>query len=463
MKPEAVPPAVDSREATTTARGLARLYPLHGLPHQRQLWSWISFDVANQSFTLIINTLLFSVFFQQVVVRDPTRDDLLWNVTYAVSMLLVVLASPIAGAIADERGWKKRALLLTGFACAGLTCALAFIGAGEFWVALALYIPANFMFSIGENFLASFLPELTSREHFGRVSGFSWGCAYFAALLLLALTAGAMIVFGLGETEAWRPFFVFAGLWFFAFSLPTLAFLRERAAPAGHPTLNVVAAGFRRLAETARETTRFRDIGVLFLASIFYGAAMSVIIMFASILARDFGFTSVDLVLFIAVITVSGIAGTFVPTFFQDRLGHKRTTLALLGVWIATTAGFLVFAILRERAADPAGFPTWPVWLLGNLIGFGLGSLGAANRAFVGYLTPATRSAQFFGMWGLVFKLAAVLTIPFGWAKDAWGTSASLLVLAGFLLIGFSLTLLVNEERGNAAARAAEALELPAR
>ena len=39
------------------------LYPLKGLPQQRQIWSWISYDVANQSFTLIVNTLLFSVFF----------------------------------------------------------------------------------------------------------------------------------------------------------------------------------------------------------------------------------------------------------------------------------------------------------------------------------------------------------------------------------------------------------------
>jgi uncharacterized integral membrane protein len=53
----------------------------------------------------------------------------------------------------------------------------------------------------------------------------------------------------------------------------------------------------------------------------------------------------------------------------------------------------------------------------------------------------------------LVFKLAAVLTVPFGYAKDAWGTPAALIVLLGFLVIGFVLTLGVNEERGLAAAR----------
>ena len=159
----------------------SRLYPLRGLPRQGQLWSWISFDVANQSFTLIINTLLFSIFFQKVVVRDPARDDLIWTLTYAASMVLVVIVSPFAGALADARAWKKAGLLITGFTCAAFTCALALIQPGQIALAIALYIPANFMFSLGENFLASFMPELSSREHFGRVSAFSWACAYSAA------------------------------------------------------------------------------------------------------------------------------------------------------------------------------------------------------------------------------------------------------------------------------------------
>ena len=437
---------------------LSRFYPLRGLPRQGQLWSWISFDVANQSFTLLINTLLFPIFFQRVVVQDPARDDLLWNLTFAVSMLLVVIASPIAGAIADDRAWKKEFLVASGLLCAAFTCALALVGPGMFWLAVLLYIPANFMFSIGENFLASFLPELTKREQFGRVSGFSWACAYVAAFLLLALTAGSMLGFGLSAPGKWRPFFVFAGLWFFAFALPTLLFLKERP-PVGSAAQNLLTAGFVRLAESARHARRFRDIVLLLVASLFYGAGMNVIVMFAAILAEEFGFSDVQLVLFIAVITVSGVAGTLVPTWWQDRLGHKRTTLLLLVVWVVTTGGFILFAWLRGQAADPEAFPRWPLWVLGNCIGFGLGSLGSANRAFVGYLTPVHRTGEVFGLWGLIFKLAAVITLPFGYVKDAWGTTSALWVLLGFIVIGFVLTLFIDEQRGLAAAREEDRLE----
>jgi len=81
---------------------------------------------------------LFSIFFQEVVVRDPARDDFLWSATFGGSMLLVVLASPIAGAMADARACKKALLVGTGFICAAFTCGLAAIAPGQLWLAVLL-------------------------------------------------------------------------------------------------------------------------------------------------------------------------------------------------------------------------------------------------------------------------------------------------------------------------------------
>jgi len=433
------------------------LYPLKGLPKQKQIWTWISYDVANQSFTLIVNTLLFSIFFSEVVVRDDTKDDRLWAITYGVSMLLAALVSPLAGAAADERAWKKRGLVVTGLVCAVFTCALALIQPGQIWLAMALYIPANFAFAIGENFLASFLPSLARQDQVGRVSGFSWGCAYFAALLLLVATAGGMIAMDLQKSDQWRPFFVFAGLWFLIFTVPTILWLKEPAIDqAEHKGRNLLTVGFVRLSESVRQLKGYRDLAMLLLASLFYGTGMSVVVFFASKLAGEYGFTSTKMVIFVAVITVSGIIGTIIPMLFQDRLGHRRSTIFLLLVWILAASGFAYYAHLHEVHAlkgDGTPYPTWPLWLIGNLLGFGLGSLGSANRAFVGYLAPPDRAAEMFGIWGLMFKLAAIMTFPFAWMKDTVGTPQALLLLAGFLCVGLILTLFVNEKRGHAAAQ----------
>jgi MFS transporter, UMF1 family len=180
-----------------------------------------------------------------------------------------------------------------------------------------------------------------------------------------------------------------------------------------------------------------------------------VVVSFASKLAEEYGFSQVKLVLFLAVITVSGIIGTLVPMKFQDGLGHRRTTVGLLFVWIVAATGFAAYAHLHDAhlAAGGTDYPTWPLWVIGNLLGFGLGSLGSANRAFVGYLAPPAKAAEIFGVWGFMFKLAAVMTIPFAWMKDRAGTPPALILLAGFIVVGIVFTLLVDEKRGHAVAQ----------
>lgn len=439
---------------------MRRFHPLYGVPNQGQVWAWVAYKVAGQAFTLIIVSLLFPIFFKEVIAGKGSNGEVLWSWMAAISSFLAVLASPILGAVADSRGWKKRLLLLTGYGCALLTCALGFVPAGAVALTMVLYIAANALYSLGENFAASFIPELTQREHFGRVSGTAWACGYVAALVLLVLTAGSMKLLGTTSTSQWRPYFLMAGLWFAALMLPTLRVLRERPAPPLKPWSqrpNLVREGFRRLWHSVRQVRQFRDLTTLLVAFFFYGMAMNVVISFAGFIVLDFHFDQVLLVGFVAVLTAAGIIGTLLPTFVQDRFGHRLTCLVLLALWIGTIVALAFYAHRWETAADKEAVPRWPLWVLGSLLGLGLGSLGSANRAFVGYLTPVHRSAEFFGIWGMVYRLGAIGTIPFAWVKAEMGMTASLAVLAGFVLVGLLLTLLVKEQRGAAAARAADA------
>ena len=426
-----------------------RFYPLAGMPRQKQLWGWISFDIANQSFTLIINTLLFAIFFSQIVVRDSTIDDRVWALTFGTSMLLTALASPIAGALVDRKGWKKRFLVGSGLSCGILTCLLGTVQPGQVVWAVALYIPANFFYSIGENFLASFLPVVAPPK---AISGFSWGCAYFAAILLLMSTAAIMQTQGLMDPTTWRPFFVFAGLWFLCFTVPTFLFLPEPPPTEETAGGEAVKGGFSALWESLAHTLQFRDLSVLLGASLLYGTAMSTIVFFAGKIAAEYGFTEVKLVLFVAVITFSGVFGTLLPMLFQDKIGHRKTTLILLSVWLVSTLLFAAYAAYYEHMNGQIA--TWPLWIIGNLLGFGLGSLGSANRAFVGYLAPEGHEGAVFGLWGLTFKISAIMTFPFAYVRDTMGTPASLLLLASLVVVGIIATLMVNEKRGRERAEA---------
>lgn len=422
---------------------------------RRQIGSWISYDVANQSFTLIINTLLFAIFFSEEIVRDDRLDDRYWALTFGTSMLLTAMLSPIAGAAADERAWKKKFLIGTGVVCSLLTCAFAGLPAGALGWAVLLYVPANVAFQLGENFLASFLPSLAGPAEVGRISAFSWACSYAAALLLLVLTGALMSFFNLGEARFYRPLFVFAGLWFLLFSVPTMLWLQEPPAPEPRGG-NLVSAGLGRLRETLTHVRLYRDLLVLLAASLFYGTAMNVVVFFAGKLANEYGFEQGHLILFVAVITVTGIGGTLLPMKYQDRLGHRRCTLLLLAVWLFTALLFAGYAAVHRPDS-----PRWPLWLIGNLLGLGLGALGSANRAFVGYLAPPEKSAEVYGLWGMTMKLSALLTFPFAWVRDVLGSAPALLLLAGFVVVGIVLTLAIDEQRGHEAVRGAPLPEHP--
>ena len=96
----------------------------------------------------------------------------------------------------------------------------------------------------------------------------------------------------------------------------------------------------------------------------------------------------------------------------------------------ASTLGFAAFSLMN----DP---PEWIFWIIGNGVGFGLGGIGTASRSLVGRFTPAHKTAEFFGLWGMVFKGAGVVGVfTFGQVRAMGGGSepndfAALLLLAG--------------------------------
>jgi len=437
--------------------------PLRGVENKRTVWAWGMFDLANQSFTLLINTLLFALFFREVVVADEALDDTLWSIAVASSLGIVVILSPVLGAIADLRGLKKEILMTLGVCCAVLTCGLALVPAGggtkAIVIAMAIYIPANVAYQLGENFLASFLPEIATRENMGRVSGFGWSMGYLGALVLLGLTFAIMLIFNIADDKAsWRGLFVFAGIWFLLMMVPTALFLHEKkSAERTELTRTIVGEAFHRLAVTLKQAKEFRHFARFLLAFLVFGFGVQVVIFFSTIIAGSFGFEGVRLVIFVGQITVvAGITAMFVSVY-QDRVGHRKTVEIFLLIWAANAIGLALLAWLQASRGPDGQVAAWPIWLIGNGLGIGLGGIGTASRSIVGVFTPAHRTAEFFGLWGLTYKLAGCIgVLSFGVMRDALGPVWALGLLASFFIAGFLILLSVNEEEGMRAAIDAE-------
>src|SRR5829696_7946822 len=144
---------------------------------KREIWSWAMFDFANSSYTTVIVTVAFSVYFTRMVAPEG-RGDFLWGLGIAISNLIVLSLSPIVGAIADDSGRKKLFLLVTYLTCVIGTALLWFVKPGQVGLGLVLLVISFLGFSFGENLAGAFLPE---------ISRLGWGLGYFGGLGCLLL------------------------------------------------------------------------------------------------------------------------------------------------------------------------------------------------------------------------------------------------------------------------------------
>lgn len=433
------------------------LNPFAKLPNGREVWAWGMYDLANQSFQLLINSLLFSIFVQSVIVQnDLSAGSRAWSMMVAIAQLLVVALSPIVGAIADQKAWKRELLIASGAVCALGTASLALLQPGQLWLATALFVVAAVSCGLGENFLASFLPEIAPRERIGYVSALGWTMSYVGALLLLGVVGAYCFLMHREEPEQARPLFVFAGVWFGAGMIPAMLFLRERAQPATGSAAAVATGAFRQLVRTARETRRFRQLA-RFLAIFFvYSMGTNAIIYFLGQIGAGFGFGLGKLVGFALLMAMTAGLAAALTARIQDRVGHRPTIMAFLLVWTASTAAM--------GAAKLAGAPESVFWILSGTIGIGLGGIGTSSRALVGAFTPASRAAEFFGMWGLAAKLSVIAgAVLFGTVSTRvsadlnTGQAIACFMLAAFFGLGFLLMTLVNVPEGVRTAQDAEA------
>lgn len=494
--------------------------PFKGLPNPREVWAWGMYDLANQSFTLLIITLLFALYFKQVMIAQPAFEssalqagysqaqieifpqeqatravvdgsaggaggvggvgggmdgggggsalsdadfagleqlwhgaqaagDRLWSALVASSLFVVVVVSPILGALGDARQWRKEILLTTGVCCAVLTCALGVVPVEWGLFAGMVFLVANICYQVGENFLASFLPDVSTPRTIGRISATGWTMGYVGALALLLIVVTAMQAFGLGDTARWRPFFVLAGVWFLLGMIPCALFVHERKR-AGPPPGNVLMTSFARLGQTLRHAGEYRQLAIFLGGFFVFGFGVQTVINFASIIANDFGIRGAFLAVFVLQLTATAGIAAVATARYQDRFGAKLTVLFFLAVWIASTLAMVGLDQMTHK-------PQWVFWVVGNGIGLALGGIGTSSRSLVGKFTPRQRAAEFFGLWGLTYKLAgAIGVLSFGLVKAGLGNSAALLLLTGFFVVGGAITLFVSETRGLRAAQRAQ-------
>ncbi|HWN40268.1 MAG TPA: MFS transporter, partial [Gammaproteobacteria bacterium] len=388
------------------------------------------YDFANSGYTTVVITAVFNAYFVGVVAAGENWGTFAWTFALSISYAIVIFSAPIIGAYADAHAAKKKLLLITTSGCVLGTALLSLVGPGDLELAFALIVLSNVFFGTGENIAAAFLPELAKGEAMGKVSAWGWSLGYIGGLLTLAVCLAYVIwARGQGDTEAqFVPvtMLITAGVFALASSF-TFLVLKERARP--QPAEK--GAGLRaltRVGHTLKQARQYEDLLRFLGCIVLYQSGVQTVIALAAIYAQEaMGFTTQDTIVLVLLVNITASLGAFLFGQWQDRLGHRKTlTLTLLG-WCA-------MVVIAYLTTGRAGF-----WVAANLAGLCLGASQSAGRALVGYLAPADRHAEFFGLWGLAVKLASILG-PLTYGAVTWLTDndhrTAMLITGGFFVLG---------------------------
>jgi UMF1 family MFS transporter len=412
---------------------------------RREVWAWAMYDFANSGYTTVVITAVFNAYFVGVVAAGESWGTFAWTLALSISYAVVMLTAPIVGAYADARAAKKKLLAITTVGCVLGTALLGLVGPGDLALAFALIVLSNVFFGTGENLAAAFLPELAKGEAMGKVSAWGWSLGYIGGLLTLGVCL-AYVIFAAGEGQSEAQFvpvtmLITAGVFALASSL-TFLVLKERARPQ-IAEKGTATRALARVGETLRHARQYSDLLRFLGCIVLYQSGVQTVIALAAIYAQvAMGFTTQDTIVLVLLVNITASLGAFLFGRWQDRLGHRRT-LAL------TLLGWCSMVLIAYSSTGQGGF-----WIAANIAGLCLGASQSAGRAMVGYLTPADRHAEFFGLWGLAVKLASILG-PLSYGAVTWLTDndhrTAMLITGTFFVLGLAVLASVDPDRGRRA------------
>ncbi len=416
---------------------------------------WCIYDWANSAFATVILAAVLPVYFASLVPdrgadlfwsSQPVPATALWGYVISLSMVLVAVAAPSLGNLADRRGWRRRLLIIFCLLGSLATCGLYFAGPGQYLLAIALFILGNIGFAAGNIFYNAYLPDLTSGHNADQLSARGFAFGYLGGGLML------LIVFLIIQQHAWLGFadkgaatrfgFLLTGVWWIGFALPAFVWLKGVTVTTG--TVHTLRTP-RDYLKTFSDMRRYRHLGRFLIAFLLYNDGIQTIIAVSAIFAREeLGLGTGTILGCFLMIQFVAMPGALLFSRLAGRFNTKRAVMVSLLFFTAIT----VYASVMNSAVE--------FWILGFAVAIVLGGSQAHSRSLFSSMVPKQRSAEFFGFYAISSKFASILgPLTFAILIEMTGSNRiAILALALFFIAGIMLLIGVDVEEGRMQAAA---------
>lgn len=401
------------------------------MKNSQKIFTWTLFDFANTSFSIIVVTFVYAVYFKKTVANNEPIGDLYWSIGTSAAMLITAVISPVLGAIADYSAGKKRFLLFFTLQCVMATSLLYFVGPGEVLLGIILFVIANIGFEAGLVFYDSFLPEITIPKNYGRVSGYGFAMGYLGSLATLA------IIFPLIQNDMLRLTYPVSALFFMIFSLPLFLFIKDTRRKIEKPE-SYITIGLNRVWTTLTHLRHYKNLALFLLAYFFYIEGVNTVIFFSGNYAQTtLGFSTSELLVFFLTVQTTAIVGSVILGIVADSIGQKKTIIISLFMWLATV-------LLAYLVVDKTMF-----YAVGLIAGAAMGSSQSTSRSLMTKLTPVEKKTEFFGFYSFFGKSSAIIgPLVFGMVSFITGSQRlAIISLAFFFVVGLLILTKVKDPK----------------
>lgn len=410
------------------------------------LIAWALYDWANSAFAAVITTFVFAAYFTRQVAQDETLGSALWGNTLGAAGLMVAIAGPLLGAVADQGGRRKPWIIAFTLLCVVATGLLWYVKPSSAYIGLALVLAG--LGTVGSEFANIFynamLPGLTEPRFIGRWSGWGWSIGYAGGVVCLVVALVAFIQTGNlwlgldpGSAEPVRATFLLVAVWYLLFAMP-LFLLTPDTQGTGKRLPHAARDGMQQLWNSILHIRRYSHIIRFLIARMIYIDGLATLFAFGGVYAAGtFDMSEQDILLFGIALNITAGLGAVGFAWIDDWIGAKRTILlSLIGLIVSGTWILLV--------DSPALF-----WTFGLLLGVFVGPVQASSRSFMGRVAPEALRNEMFGLYAFSGKATAFLgPMLVGWLTYLSGSQRiGMGAITAFFLIGFWLMLSVPGDR----------------
>jgi UMF1 family MFS transporter len=383
----------------------------------REVFSWSLYDWANSTYSTVVITAFFPVFFQKYwsIGTDSTVTTARLGTLISAAGLLVAVISPFLGALADLRGQKKRFTFLFMLLGALSSAALAFVGAGEWMWAAFFYALGTTGFNASCTFYDSLLPSIAPGAKANYASSLGYALGYLGGGVMLTLNVFMTLKpawFGLASPEqAVQVSFVLVALWWAVFSLPLFRNVPEPpVAPTEKGWMHAFGGAWAQLKGTLSEIKNDRNLMLFVLAFWLYIDGVYTVINMAVDFGISLGFASSDLITAVLLVQFVGFPFALLFSKLASMWGSRVPILLCLVFYSFTLWGAM-------NMSQP-----WHFYVLAAVIGMVQGGVQALSRSLFSRMVPPEKSGEYFGFFNLIGKFASILgPLLVGWGTFLFG------------------------------------------